>query len=182
MTVAQLQARARTALGITLDTSPEFERGDLLVNSILGIIATSVVVGVGAPYFMHFWTSAQTFGAREMLTDANTSISNYFMDTQTVPPATWLQFANCTSNNQYAPAPLVDPLAPTNCAELTITGYAAANGQQSYIIQDSVVHPSETLFALPKYPGTMGTEPTTTCGLNGCTRVMYDPNYKMMGY
>lgn len=175
-------SRMRASLGITLDTSSEFERGDLLVNSILGIISTSIVLGVGAPYFMHFWTSSQTFGARSMLTDANTLISNYILDSMTPPPSTWLQSATCSSPNVYAPASLADPLAPTNCAVLTITAYTASNGQQAYVIQDSVAHPAETLAALPQYPGTPGTAPTTKCGLAGCTRVMYDPNYKMMGY
>ncbi len=182
MTVETLRSRAQRICGITVESDSDFERGDLLVNAILGIIATSIVVGYGVPYFMHFWTSSQTFGARVMLDDSNTLISNYMMDSLTVPASTWLQSATCVSPNVYAPAPLIDPSAPTNFAELTLTSYTASNGQAAYIIQDSVVHPAETLAALMKYPGTPGTAPTTNCGLSGCTHVMFDPNFKMMGY
>lgn len=170
---------------VVLQSTPRRrERGiNVLLLTVLGIIATLVFLGVGIAPMLDTLDSTKTAKAKEiMATDIATQVHNYFMNAGQFPGFTEADVLAAMPS--YFAATPCDP-ADSSCTTTSSTSdyriYTAvlSSGTTDYLIMDTVSHPSYTLNGMLKYAA-IGSPPSAVCA-NNCSHVEYDGIYGIEG-
>jgi type II secretory pathway pseudopilin PulG len=141
------------------------ERGDILINTIVGLTLTAIVLFVAVPFLIHSIAAGNTAAAEQVEHDIGTAATQYYQDNQAYP----------TGIAALVPAYMAqsptDPAGESG-ANFTLTATKSGNNP-TYVVFGTVAHDPSTLAGLTKYGG-VGT-PGATCGASGCTKLVYDP-------
>lgn len=148
-------------------------RGDLLLNAVIGLGLSAAALYAGSPYLLHTVDQSNTDQTATLFSDIAHAIVSYYHDVQSMP--TTLTALVPT----YLSATPADPIAPA-ATNISITPYGPNNNQ--YILKDTQAHEPNTLQRYAKGTGTGGAAPTRagcviTQGGTGCTLMMYDPAF-----
>lgn len=148
-------------------------RGDILLNAVIGLGLSAAALYAGSPYLLHTVDQSNTDQTATMFSDTAHAIVSYYHDVQAMPPNL---AALAPTYLSTAPS---DPIAPT-ASNVSMTPYGA--NSNSYILKDSQAHEPTTLQRYPKGTGTGGAAPTRggcviTQTSTGCTLMMYDPAF-----
>gem|GEM_PF-1653009 len=164
------------------------ERGiNVLLLTVLGIIATLVFLGVGIAPMLNSVDSTKTAKAREiMASDIAVAVHQYLLEHGSLPPTNggWADVKAAMPTS--FPATPCDP-ADTTCtptsatSDFQITTGVNSAGQLDYLIYDPIAHPTSTLRGLPAITGTPFTNDTVTCGPADCSHLYYDGLYGFQG-
>jgi len=162
------------------------ERGiNILLLTVLGIIATLVFLGVGIAPMLGTVDSTKIAKAKEMMaTDIATQVHNYYMNTNQFPGTTTAADVVTALGSSYFPATPCDPsdssCTPTSStSDFTIASGLDASNRSDYDIFDTVAHPGASLNGMNKWTANF-TAPATTCSAGGCTKLVYDGLYGIM--
>jgi hypothetical protein len=154
------------------------ERGDLLVNALIGFMVTALVVYYGTPTLLQALGTGKTDVTQQVFTGIVQAETLYYAD-----HGTWAPSIAELETGGYLATPPIDAAAPvsggTQASTFTIT-LETVNNTDSYIITDSTVHPPQTLAGLGVFTAA-GKAPTTKCGDAGCTKMVYDPTIGLEG-
>jgi type II secretory pathway pseudopilin PulG len=156
------------------------ELGDVLINTIVGLVLTAIVLGVGVPFLIHSIASGKTNTAGQVEANINTAAVQFYQDN--------LRYPSSLSElvPKYLPQEPTDSAdtSPTPTGDFTLTPANDANGNPSYIIVGTVKHDPTTLNGLSKAASTSvpGTTPTVGgCRGGACSVLIYDPAYGVLG-
>jgi len=159
------------------------ERGiNVLLLTVLGIIATLAFLGVGIPSLLNSVDSARTAKARDIIaTDIPTVVHQYETDHNgQLPIQGGFTDVMQTKLGPYLPATPCDP-ADSSCASTSAASdlsYAA--GPQDYAVYDNYPHNAALLTGLPRFSG-VGNPPGSACASNACTHLVFDALYGVLG-
>jgi type II secretory pathway pseudopilin PulG len=144
------------------------ERGDILINTIVGLTLTAIVLFVAVPFLLHSIAAGNTAAAEQTMHDLGTSATQYYQDNGQFP----ISVAVLVTGG-YLPNYPTDPQNPANSRAFRVF-QTTVNGNAAFYVTDLVAHDQSTLSGLGIF-SSVGSEPSGTCGPSGCNTLVYDP-------